>query len=270
MPADPAAGFAAILERLDAPRGRVLYVQSSMDWIQRAGFAAADVMRTLKEWIDRSGTLVMPSYPSALPHLEYLAAKPMFDVRKTPTVSGLLAEMLRRTADVARSLDPDFPVCALGAEAGAIAGPLPDEADPFGAHSPYQRMLDRRAILLGLGVSWNTSSFIHVIDSREGRGYPYSPYDAALFDTVVVDRDGHPHDIQRRAILPVFQQLTMPSAVIDAMTPDARSFTTFDVDDVRFFRWDLDAWSAWCRAHARARAAEGGWPCWLTRLSDAA
>lgn len=270
MAADASTPFAGMLERLQVPKGRVLYVQSSMDWIQRAGFETPDVMKTLTQWIESTGTLVMPSYPSALPHLEYLAANPTFDVRRTATVSGLLAEMLRRTPRVARSLDPDFPICALGADAAVIAGSLPEELDPFGERSPYQRMLDRRAVLLGLGVSLNTSSFIHVIDSRAGGGYPSAAYDARLFDTTVVDADARSHLVQRRAIRPEFQKLTSPSAVNDAMQPDAAVFSTVELAGVRFFRWDLDAWSSWCLAHARSQAAESRWPCWLSRLANAA
>ena len=261
---------AALFDRLYVPRGAMLYVQSSMDWTERAGFTANEVMRTLTRWIEPAGTLVMPSYPTAQRHLDYLASSPRFDVNRTPTVSGLLAEMLRRTSGAIRSLDPDFPVCAIGREAAAISGGLPDEADPFGVRSPYQRMLDHGAVLVGLGVSHNTSSFIHVIDSRAAAGYPTDAYDSRLFDTTVVDVDGRSHLVRRRALRPEFQQLTAPSAIIESMQPGADAFTAIDIVGARFFRWDLGAWASWCLEHARAQAAHGRWPCWLSRLSDAA
>jgi aminoglycoside N3'-acetyltransferase len=270
MTDDRLGRFEEVLERLAVPRGRVLYVQSSMDWVQRAGFQASAVMKALSAWTGHDGTLAMPSYPSAQPHVEYLASAPVFDVRKTPTISGLLAEMLRRTPGVARSLDPDFPVCVTGADADAIAGTLPLEADPFGPDSPYQRMLQRHAVLVGLGVSLNTSSFIHAVDSRAGDGYPSTVYDDRPFTATTIDREGRRHTIARRALRPAFQRLIAPSAVIDAMQPGPEALTTLELGGATFFRWDLDRWWSWCLSHARARAAEGRWPCWLTRLADAA
>jgi aminoglycoside N3'-acetyltransferase len=270
VPAEHFASFDDLLDALAVPRNRVLYVQSSIDWVGRAGFDGATVMDALKKRIGPAGTLVMPSYPTALPHAEYLATRPTFDVRRSATVSGLLAEMLRRTAGAKRSLDPDFPICGLGPDADDIAGGLPGQPDPFGTDSPYQRMLDRHAVLVGLGVSLNTSSFIHVIDSRATDDYPSSAYEPVLFDTTVVDRHGGAHLIRRRALRGAFQKLTAPAAVIDVMQPGADVFQTLELNAVRFFRWDLDAWSAWCLGHARAQATAGRWPCWLSRLSDAA
>jgi aminoglycoside N3'-acetyltransferase len=270
MAPDRVTELDAVLDDLCVPFGRVLYVQSSMDWLQRAGFTANDVMAALRRRTDAGGTLVMPSYPSTLPHAEYLSTRPTFDVRRTGTVSGLLAEMLRRTGGASRSLDPDFPVCALGADALSITGGVPDDADPFGAHSPYQRMLDRRAILVGLGVSLNTTSFVHVIDSRAAASYPTPAYEPVPFETTVVDAEGRTHVVKRQALRSAFQKLTAPSAIIDVMKPGAEVFTTIDLSGVRFFRWDLDAWATWCLAHARARASAGAWPCWLSRLADAA
>src|SRR3954466_8461215 len=84
---DRFAAFDDLLAALGVPAGRMLYVQSSMDWVQRTGFDALSVMKALARLTDAGGTLVMPSYPSALPHAEYLATGPTFDVRRTGTVS---------------------------------------------------------------------------------------------------------------------------------------------------------------------------------------
>jgi aminoglycoside 3-N-acetyltransferase len=259
--------FAGLLERLEIPRDRPIYVQSSVDWIQRAGFEASDVLKALTGWIGPAGTIVMPSYPFVGSHREYLGRAPVYDVRRTPALSGLLSEIFRRTPAVLRSLDPDFCVSASGAEAGDIVGLLPADTDPFGPDSPYQRMLDRRAALVGLGVSLNTSSFIHVIDSRAGASYLQPPYEDRLFDTSVIDTAGLCQRVPRRALRPPFQQLTRPSAVLDLMRPSPHAFAAIDVNGARFFRWDLGAWSSWCLAHARTRAAERRWPCWLEQLS---
>jgi aminoglycoside N3'-acetyltransferase len=260
------AALAGVLEKLGVPRQRLLYVQSSVDWIQRAGFGAADVVSTLSEWTGKTGTLVMPSYPFHSTHLDYLESGAPFDVLRTPAAIGLLPEMFRRTKGVVRSLDPDFCVSALGPDADAIVGTAPAGPDPFGEDSSYQRMLDRHAIVVGLGVSLNTSSFIHLIDSRAEAGYPSPVYLVRPFSVTVVDASNRARQVPRKALRPEFQELTTPSTIVTAMRPDSEAFATLEIDGARFFKWDLDRWSDWCLLHARQRAAAGEWPCWLGRL----
>jgi aminoglycoside N3'-acetyltransferase len=263
----PGRGLADVLEELNVPRQRLLYVQASADWIQRAGLDVSDVLPTLIAWSGSGGTLVMPSYPFHTTHQEYLESRPVFDVLRTPSMIGLLPEIFRRSKGAVRSLDPDFCVSALGLEAEDIVGTAPAAPDPFGPDSSYQRMLGRGATLVGLGVSLNTSSFIHLIDSRAEAGYPSPAYGDQLFSTTVIDASGCSHDVRRKLLRPRFQQLTCPSAIVAEMRPADPVFLSTEINGARFFKWDLDQWSSWCLDHAREQAAVGAWPCWLGRLS---
>ena len=175
---------------------------------------------------------------------------------------------LRRTPGVQRSLDPDFCIAALGADAGEIVHTDLEDDDPFGATSVYARLIARDATLLGLGVSLNTNSFIHVIDSRLSSTYP-GPVYGDRFSVDVIDQDGHMATVSRRAILPQFQRLTQPSCVAHACANDPETFTSRTIDGALFFRWRLSRWSAWCDADGRAAAAAANWPCWLSRLGAA-
>ena len=255
-----------LLERLAVPRGATLYAQTSADWIQHGGFKPVDVLPALREWTGETGTLVMPSYPFHSTHVEYLSSSPVFDVRKTPSAIGLLPEILRRTRGVARSLDPDFCVAALGPEAPAITGDEPADGDPFGPDSSYQRILDREATFIGLGVSLNTCSFMHVIDSRAASGYPSPVYDPREYRLRVIDTSGGEREVMRLALRPEFQRLTSPSSIIETMRPDGETYTSLQINGAQFFRWRLKPWADWCLAHARSAQASGEWPCWLTRL----
>ncbi len=259
----------ALLETLRVPRQRVLYVQASADWIQRAGFGVSETLVALLDWAGDRGTLVMPSYPFHTTHQQYLQSHATYDVCRTPSGIGLLPEVFRRTEGAVRSLDPDFCVTAFGAEAQAMVGAEPASADPFGADSSYQRMLDCGATLVGLGVSLNTNSFIHVIDSRAESGYPSPVYDDCLMPMTVIDAAGRSREVMRKALRPQFQQLTAPSAIVTAMKPTEDVFATLEIGGARFFKWDLAAWSTWCVEHARQQSAAGAWPCWLRRLDQA-
>ena len=257
---------AGVLEALAVPKGQVLYVQTSVDWMQRAGLTAAGTLADLLEWVSPRGTVVMPSYPFHTTHVEYLQQRPTFDVRRTPAAIGLLPESFRRTRGAVRSLDPDFAVAAIGAEATEIAGTAPAELDAFGHDSSYQRMLDRGCTLVGLGVSLNTTSFIHVIDSCSEAGYPAPVYEQELFATTVIDGSGVAHPVARKAIRPAFQQRIKPSNVNLEMRPSDAVFRSVEIGGACFFKWDLSAWAEWCLAHAQERAAAGQWPCWLRDL----
>lgn len=260
---------AAVLSALDVPRDQILYVQASVDWMEKAGLTAKQTLSDLLGWISPSGTLVMPSYPFKSTHREYLESTPAFDVRRTPSSIGLLPEMFRRTAGVLRSQDPDFCVSALGASAADVVGVAPATEDPFGSDSTYRRMLERPCTLVGLGVSLNTTSFIHAIDSRAQHGYPATPYESRLYEARVTNAEGVTSTVRRRALRPAFQQLIKPSRINVEMQPGDDAFRTLEINGARFFKWRLAPWADWCAAHARSSAAASAWPCWLRDLEGA-
>ena len=261
-----APAFDEVLGLLDVPRGGIVYVQSSTDWVTKAGFGAAEVLGGLRAWVTPKGTLVMPSYPCRTTHAEYLSTSPRFDVRKTPAGIGLIPEVFRRSPTARRSLDPDFSITAEGPDASDLTT-CPLEADPFGRSSPYQRMIGASATLVGLGVSLNTHSFIHVIDSRYQDSYQVSPY-LGLAATTVIDYDGAARVVARRCLAPPFQQMTKPSAVAAAVGDDRAMLATTSIGGALFFRWNLAAWAEWCDRHAAQSTAEGRWPCWLTKVGE--
>ncbi len=256
-----------LLDELQVPRAGILYVQSSTDWLQKAGFSAADTLTTLIEWTRPSGTLVMPTYPFRVTHAEYLATHPRYDVRRTPAAIGLIPEVFRRSTGVRRSLDPDFSVAALGAAAEEVVATDRHDEDPFGPASVYTRLIQRGATLVGLGVSLNTNSFIHVIDSRLSPHYPRPVYSGRQ-PADVTGYDGLETTVWRKALVPDFQRLTQPSAVVETAAPGATMFASRSLSGAMFFRWNLALWAQWCDVHARAAADGGTWPCWLSRLSS--
>jgi len=253
-----------ILDRLGVARDGVLYIQSSVDWLTRAGIRGLDVLEALGQYAP-AATLVMPSYPSLLPHQEYVATRPSYDVRRTPARVGLIAEMFRRMPGVARSLEPDYPVAARGPAAERLTVGVP-RPDPFGDESPYRRILAAGGMLVGLGVSLNTNSFVHAFDSALEREYPFAVYEPDTISLDVITASDEVITVPRRVLRKEFQRYTQPSAIA-AMMGDTSAFAAFAINGVQFFRWNLDALEPWAMSHARQRLADGGVPCWLTRLT---
>ena len=257
-----------ILDRLGVAREGVLYIQSSVDWLTRAGISGLDMLDALGRYAP-AATLVMPSYPSLLPHREYVATRPTYDVQRTPARVGLIAEMFRRMPEVARSLEPDYPVAARGPAARVLTSgvPLPD---PFGDESPYRRILAAGGMLIGLGVSLNTNSFVHAFDSALQSQYPFAVYEPGTTSLDVITPANEVISVPRLVLREEFQRFSLPSAIVTGMSGDASAVAAFTIDDVQFFRVNLALFERWAMSHARERLAQGALPCWLARLPRSA
>ena len=213
MPIKTTVSLADILSTLRVPRQGILYVQSSIDWLQRIGLGVFEVLNTLQNWATPEGTLIMPSYPYYGTHLAYLQQNPVFDVVKTPVKIGLIPEIFRRFPNVRRSLDPDHPITAQGEDATTILGQKHHEEDSFGPNSTYRCILDMDATLIGLGVSLNANSFIHVIDSQLQHQYAFPVYHKETFEVKVKDYNAHTLTVRRKSLRPEFQTKIEPSAI---------------------------------------------------------
>jgi hypothetical protein len=235
-----------MLAELAVPQGRVLYVHSSMDWLNRAGIGVGDALDALIDWtVASGGTLVLPAFPFRGSHEAYLRGRPIFDVRRSPARVGLLNETLRRRPGVLRSLDPDLSVVALGTHAETIVG----------------------TGFTGLGVSFNYMNMIHVLDSRYRARYPFEIYSRAIYTAHSIDAAGHRHAVTKHAILNALQTHIKPSQIVHLLRPPRDVFRRTKIGDTDFFVWDLPRWERLCVAHIEQMLDTGGIPCWLTEVA---
>jgi aminoglycoside N3'-acetyltransferase len=256
-----------VLSELSVPRDRIVYIHSSMDWLARAGIRTGEALDALVEWTGSGGgTLVFPAFPFRGSHEAYLQSGPVFDVRRTPARVGLLNETLRRRKGVKRSLDPDLSVIALGPQADAVVGSGFAGADPTGADSPFQRVIDLGGALLGLGVSINYMNMIHVLDSRYRHRYPFEIYSRSVYTAQTIDAAGYLHQVTKQAMLNELQVHIKPSRIVDMLEPGRDVFRSMKMGETDFFVWDLPPWERLCVAHIEQALDAGGAPCWLTEV----
>jgi aminoglycoside N3'-acetyltransferase len=257
-----------LLATLSVPQDRMLYVHSSMDWLNRAGIRLGEALNALIDWTDRGGgTLVFPAFPFRGSHEAYLQGLPTFDVRRTPARVGLLNETLRRRKGVKRSLDPDLSVIALGPQADVVVGTGFTGHDPTGADSPFQRIIALNGALLGLGVSFNYMNMIHVLDSRYRDRYPFEIYSDSLYLARTIDAADRLHEVTKQAMLNELQVYIKPAHVVGLLGPGRDAFRNVKVGDTNFFVWDLQPWERLCVAHIEQALDAGSFPCWLTEVS---
>jgi len=108
----------------------------------------------------RPGLLAMP----ALSWNSVDASHPEFDVLRTPSCVGALAEHFRLRPGVVRSWHPTHSVCALGEAASPFTGGHERFDTPCSRQSPWGRLLDRRAKILFLGTGLSCNTFLHGVE----------------------------------------------------------------------------------------------------------
>jgi aminoglycoside 3-N-acetyltransferase len=255
------------LSKLSVPRGRVLYIHSSMDWLIRAGIGVGEALDSLIDWTaSAGGTLVFPAFPFRGSHEAYLQSRPTLDVRRSPARVGLLNETMRRRKGVKRSPDADLSVIALGSQADTVIGTGLTGKDPTGPDSPFQRILDLGGALAGLGVSLNYMNMIHVLDSRYRVHYPFEIYSRSMYPADSIDAFGYRHTVVKHAMLNDLQVHIKPSRVVHALKPSRDTFRSWRIGDTDFFVWELPSWEKLCVEHIEQTLDAQSFPCWLAEV----
>jgi aminoglycoside 3-N-acetyltransferase len=178
----------------------ILMVHSSYDsLLPMYKGTANDLLAALREVCGPDRTLVMPSFVMGgrkFDTREYFSTRP-FDVRRTPSEMGLLAELFRRTPGVLRSLHPTCSICALGPLAQELTTGHHLARTGFTTDSPFGVMTRRRTTILGLGVHYyRCLTHAHTASHNLGDAYPIK-FSKTCTTVTLVDYDGTriPHEL---------------------------------------------------------------------------
>lgn len=135
----------------------ILMVHSSFDGLlPMYKGSAKELVNALIEFCGPERTLVMPSFVMGgrtYDATAYFKARE-FDVRRTPSEMGLVAEVFRRTPNVLRSLHPTCSICVLGPLAAELTTGHHLSRTGLSPDSPFGVMTRRRTAILGLGVDY--------------------------------------------------------------------------------------------------------------------
>jgi aminoglycoside N3'-acetyltransferase len=143
---------------LGVTRGRTLWVQSSWNEFYNVPMRPSQLIELLRDLLGPDGTLAMPAFP-----IDHDPAK-IFLVDKAPVYTGLLCEIFRRTADVKRSIHLNSSVCAIGPNAEFLIRDHHLTAMPWGKDSPFCRLMEVDARMLGLGGGFNFMTPLHAVE----------------------------------------------------------------------------------------------------------
>ena len=159
---------------LGVARADTLFMHSSFKSLGSVDGGAGTVIAALEEILGRNGLILMPTF-NLLPSREERVAS--WDVDNAPSTVGWLTEFFRQMPGTYRSDHYSHAVAARGRGAEAfVADHLRQEGyqspwdhspwgKTYGTHSPMFRAYKKAdAKLLMLGVDYQTSTYIHLVE----------------------------------------------------------------------------------------------------------
>jgi aminoglycoside N3'-acetyltransferase len=161
---------------LGVTHGRTLWVQSSWNEFFNVAMRPSEVIDLLCDLLGPRGTLAMPAFP-----IEQDPAK-VFLVDRAPVYTGLLCEVFRRYPDVQRSIQLGASVCAIGPNAKFLIKDHHLTAMPWGKDSPFCRLMEVDARMLGLGAGFNFMTPLHAVECLL---YDEVPFFRRVFDGTI-------------------------------------------------------------------------------------
>ena len=223
-----------LADDLNLSEGDLVYVHSGMDGLNLA-FPFYRILFLIREIIGPSGTVLFPTYPNhRISSYEYLRQGNVFDVRRTPSYTGILTEFARRQRGAVRSLHPTKSVCAIGPVASEITATHHLSPYPYDTGSPYYKLIEGGGKIVGLGATTNYISFGYCVDDSLKEKFPVGVYHNEIFDAPCVNYQGervivstYVHDMSRvvHPDMPVwFQKYVSAEACRDLMVRGMRFF----------------------------------------------
>src|SRR5262245_46033225 len=183
--------------QLDA--GDLVYVHSGMDGLNLA-FPFYRILFLIQEVIGKAGTVVFPTYPNhRISSYEWLKQGNVFDVRRTPSYTGILTEFARRQKHAIRSLHPTKSVCAIGPAAPDLTATHQFSPYPYDINSPYYKLIAGGGKIIGLGATTNYISFGYCVDDAFKDDFPVRVYHQELIAAPCIDYEGQPVTVQTYA-----------------------------------------------------------------------
>jgi aminoglycoside N3'-acetyltransferase len=180
---------------LGVTRGRTLWVQSSWNEFYNVPLRPSEMIGLLRDLLGPDGTLAMPAFP-----IDQDPDK-LFLVDKAPVYTGLLCEVFRRQPETRRSIHLGSSVCAIGPNADFLVRDHHLTLMPWGKDSPFCRLGELDARMLGLGAGFNFMTPLH---TAECLLYDEVPFFRSVFDGTIRYRwqrangDSGVHEYRRR------------------------------------------------------------------------
>jgi aminoglycoside 3-N-acetyltransferase len=227
-----------LTKRLGISQGSVVFIHSSVDSLN-IQFDEYRLLEILLETVGKEGTLLFPAWHFTYRAEDYLRKKIVFDVKRSPSVLGLLSEMARRHPDAVRSIHPINSIVAIGNHAAEITGEHGSSIYPCDETSPYYKMMKLGGQIIGIGVDTNFLSFVHCPEDVMKNRFPIITRMEQVFEAEVKDADGKTRILKTLVAHPQVKNNDIRLFVRKYLDPSVCEDFTFRGN--RFFRADSKA-----------------------------
>lgn len=174
---------------LQIKKGDVVFVHSSIDKLNTS-LTPFQILDLLIKTVGEDGTLLFPSWHSTKRAELFLNEGLLFDVKRSPSVLGLLSEIARRNPKAHRSLHPTNSIAAIGKNANELLFEHHTSIYPCGELSPFYKMISYDAKIIGLGIGAEYLSFVHCPEDVLKDNFPYNTRKSELFTAKVKSPEG--------------------------------------------------------------------------------
>jgi aminoglycoside 3-N-acetyltransferase len=230
--------FTEILTKdLNLSTGDTVFIHSAMDQLN-LDFPFYRILSLLQNVVGTKGTVLFPTYPNhKISSYEYLLQGKTFDVRRTPSYIGLLTEFARRRPGALRSLHPTKSVCAIGRYARELTATHQNSPYPYDTCSPYYKLTEYEAKIIGLGVWTSRLSFVYCVDDALKENAPVQTYHPKLLAVPCINYDGeaeivetYAHDMRKIVAhdVPGYMKRYIPADICRDLTIKGMKFFTAD------------------------------------------
>jgi aminoglycoside 3-N-acetyltransferase len=175
--------------------GDGVFVHSAMSAFGEIRGGPPTVVAAFEHVLGPQGLIAMPAFPLTAGGRDHLAAHPVFDVRETPSRMGAITEYFRGLPGVVRSDHPTHSVAARGPGAEELVAGHADAETPFGAGTPFARMIQRGVKQVWFGTGLPTFTLYHAYESLRPGGFPLEVFHPQRQPARVVDAHGEEREV---------------------------------------------------------------------------
>lgn len=216
------AQLLATLRDMGVHEGDALMLHSGFSAFSGFTGSVEDLTDVFLEAVGATGHLLMVSLPYRDSSYAYLHRVRQFDVRRTPSMMGMVSELFRRRPGVLRSLHPTHPVLVTGPRAAWFIQDHERCVHPCGPDTPFARLAEVGGKVAFFDVTFETFTFFHHLEHLVHDRLPFDLYTTQLFEVPVVDVDGHSTVVRTHVFAPEAIRRRRFAVLEDQLRRDAK------------------------------------------------
>lgn len=147
-----------VMKDMGMTRGSNVFIHSKWDEMYNYQGDENEFINAILKIIGKEGTLIMPAFPLK-------RKNKLFNVRKTVTSAGLLAEAFRKYPGVKRSENIQHSVCAYGPQADFLLADHNKGDNPWDENSPYYKLSAINTLVFSIGLrQYYIGTMVHCVE----------------------------------------------------------------------------------------------------------